>query len=111
MKFHEGFDANHITNDIDLVVYSTAYNEKNNEELKAAKYKRIPMVSYPEMLGILFNKKYGIAVCGTHGKTTTTAMLAEIFKEAGLDPTAVVGSHGPAMARFGSRRPERIYDH
>jgi UDP-N-acetylmuramate--alanine ligase len=92
VKYHEGFDAKHITSDIDLVVYSTAYNEKNNEEWKAAKYKSIPMVSYPGMLGILFNEKYGIAVSGTHGKTTTTAMLAEIFKMAGLDPTAVVGS-------------------
>jgi UDP-N-acetylmuramate--alanine ligase len=92
VKYHEGFDAKHITSDIDLVVYSTAYNEKNNEEFKAAKYKSIPMVSYPGMLGILFNEKYGIAVSGTHGKTTTTAMLAEIFKVAGLDPTAVVGS-------------------
>ena len=57
MKFHEGFDANHITGDIDLVVYSTAYNEKNNEELKAAKYKMIPMISYPEMLGLLVQSK------------------------------------------------------
>ena len=92
VKYHEGFDAKHIKNDIDLVVYSTAYNEKNNEEFKTAKYKMIPMVSYPEMIAHLFNEKYGIAVCGTHGKTTTTAMLAEIFKVAGLDPTAVVGS-------------------
>jgi len=91
-KYYEGFDTNHIMSDIDLVVYSTAYNKENNEEVKAAQYKMIPMISYPEMLGILFNRKYGIAVCGTHGKTTTTAMLAEIFREAGLDPTAVVGS-------------------
>ena len=92
VKFHEGFDASHITSDIDLVVYSTAYNEKNNEEFKTAKFKSLPMLSYPEMLGLLFNQKYGLAVCGTHGKTTTTAMLAEIFRAAGLDPTAVVGS-------------------
>lgn len=92
VKYHEGFDMSHITGDVDLVVYSTAYNKENNEEYKAARYKMIPMISYPEMLGLLFSQKYGIAVCGTHGKTTTTAMLAEIFREAGLDPTAVVGS-------------------
>ncbi|OGI25415.1 MAG: UDP-N-acetylmuramate--L-alanine ligase [Candidatus Moranbacteria bacterium RBG_13_45_13] len=92
VKYHEGFDANHITGDIDLVVFSTAYNKENNEEVKAAQFKMIPMISYPEMLGILFSQKYGIAVCGTHGKTTTTAMLAEIFHFSGLDPTAVVGS-------------------
>lgn len=57
-----------------------------------AKGKGIEMISYPEMLGRIFNQKYGIAVCGTHGKTTTTAMLAECLKAAGLDPTVVVGS-------------------
>lgn len=92
VKFHEGFSVDHITDDIDLVVYSTAYNLENNEEWKAAKYKSIPMASYPEILGALFGEKYGIAVCGTHGKTTTTAMLGEIFSRAELDPTVVVGS-------------------
>ena len=92
VKFHEEFSEKHITNDIDLVVYSTAYNESNNREFMAAKAKGIEMISYPELLGHMFNQKYGIAVCGTHGKTTTTAMLAECLKEAGLDPTAVVGS-------------------
>lgn len=92
VKFHEGFDDDHITGDIDLVVYSKAYNEKNNEEFKAARFKSLPMISYPELLGLLFNRKYGIAVCGTHGKTTITAMLAEIFRTSNLDPTAVVGS-------------------
>jgi len=92
VKYYEGFEAKHIKSDIDLVVYSTAYSEKNNEEFKTAKYKMIPMVSYPEMMAILFNEKYGIAVAGTHGKTTTTAMLAEIFRVASLDPTAAVGS-------------------
>jgi UDP-N-acetylmuramate--alanine ligase len=92
VKYHEGFDAKNIKDDIDLVVYSTAYNEKNNEEFKTAKYKMIPMISYPEMMAHLFNEKYGIAVAGTHGKTTTTAMLAEIFRVAGLEPTAAVGS-------------------
>jgi len=92
IKFFEGFDADHIKGDIDLVVYSTAYNEKNNEEFKAAVFKRIEMISYPEMLGLLFNQKYGIAVCGTHGKTTTTAMLAEILNKSDFEPTAVVGS-------------------
>ena len=92
VKFYEGFDADHVAGDTDLVVYSTAYNEENNEEIKAAKFKSIPMISYPELLGLLFSRKYGIAVCGTHGKTTTTAMLAEIFRAADFDPTAVVGS-------------------
>jgi UDP-N-acetylmuramate--alanine ligase len=92
VNFHEGFDADHIKDDFDLVVYSTAYNKENNDEFKAAKFKNLEMISYPELLGLLFNQKYGIAVCGTHGKTTTTAMLAQIMSEADFDPTAVVGS-------------------
>jgi UDP-N-acetylmuramate--alanine ligase len=92
IKFFESFDESHIKEDIDLVVYSTAYSSKNNAEFKTAEYKRIPMISYPELLGLLFNQKYGIAVSGTHGKTTTTAMLAQILKIADFDPTAVVGS-------------------
>jgi UDP-N-acetylmuramate--alanine ligase len=92
IRYHEGFASEHITDDIDFVVYSTAYSDKNNEEIKAAKYKSIPMLAYPEMLGELFNRKYGIAVCGTHGKTTTTAMLGEIFRSAELEPSVVVGS-------------------
>lgn len=92
VKYHEGFDADHITSEIDLVVYSTAYNAENNSEFKAAKFKSLPMISYPELLGLLFSQKYGIAVCGTHGKTTTTAILAEVFRVSGFNPTAVVGS-------------------
>src|SRR4030043_748575 len=53
VKYHEGFDANHITGDIDLVVFSTAYNKENNEEVKAAQFKMIRMISYPGILGIL----------------------------------------------------------
>ncbi len=94
IDFYDNFDAAHIAEnpDIDLVVYSTAYNETNNPEFKAAKETGLHIISYPELLGKLFNKKFGIAVCGTHGKTTTTAMLADIMRIAEFDPTAVVGS-------------------
>ncbi len=92
VKYHEDFDEKNISPNIDLIVYSTAYNEENNPEIRAAKKLGIRMISYPEALGELFNQKYGIAVCGTHGKTTTTALLATVMKNAGLDPTAVVGS-------------------
>ena len=50
------------------------------------------MISYPEILAELFNKKYGIAVAGTHGKTTTSAILAHVLKELGRDPSAIIGS-------------------
>jgi UDP-N-acetylmuramate--alanine ligase len=92
IKFREKFDPKNIPEDADLIIYSTAYNENNNIEFSSAKEHNMPMISYPEMLAHLFNGKYGIAVCGTHGKTTTSAMLANVLKSANLDPKAVIGS-------------------
>lgn len=92
VKYLEKFAAANIPMDIDLIIYSTAYREDNNVEIAEAKKINLPMMSYPEILGELFNQKYGIAVCGTHGKTTTSAMLADIMKKAGADPSAVIGS-------------------
>jgi len=92
IKFHEGFAEKNISLDIDLIIYSTAYNSQNNIEFKIAKEKNIPMVSYPEVLAELFNQKYGIAVCGTHGKTTTSALLACAMQNCQTDLSAVIGS-------------------
>ncbi len=94
VSFFEGFDVKNLqrVGKIDLIIYSTAYNIKNNPELEFAKKTGIPMLSYPEAIGLLMKNKIGIAVCGTHGKTTTTAMLALALREAGADPTAIVGS-------------------
>jgi UDP-N-acetylmuramate--alanine ligase len=92
INFFENFSEKNITDDIDLVIYSTAYNRDNNIEFAEAQKRRLKMISYPEILGELFNQKYGIAVCGTHGKTTTSALLAFVFKSAGLDPSAAIGS-------------------
>jgi len=74
-----------------LVVYTTAI-KSSNPELKKAKKLNIPSISYPEILGLVSSEKYTIAVSGTHGKTTTTAMLAKILGDAKIDPTVVVGS-------------------
>ncbi len=92
ITYREYFDPKNVPDDADLVIYSTAYSENNNEEFKAAKERGFQMVSYPEMLAYLFNQKYGIAVCGTHGKTTTSSMLAHVLKVSGTDPQAVIGS-------------------
>jgi len=77
-------------NDVDVVVTSTAIN-KDNAEVRAAKAQRIPIVPRAEMLAELMRFSHGIAVAGTHGKTTTTSLVTSILAEAGLDPTYVIG--------------------
>ena len=92
IPYFEVFSPDHLDESIDLVIHSTAYSEENNVEVGKAKELGLPMLSYPEMLGVLFNERVGIAVCGSHGKTTTSALLASVLQKAGLDPGAVIGS-------------------
>lgn len=84
-----GHSENNIT-DADVVVNSTAVTE-DNPEMQGARQRRIPIVRRAEMLAELMRYRHGIAVAGTHGKTTTTSMLTSIFVAAGRDPTFVVG--------------------
>ncbi len=82
-------DEAHI-NGSDVVVVSSAV-DLNNPELQAARDKRIPIVRRAEMLAELMRFRPGIAIAGTHGKTTTTSLIASVLAEAGLDPTYVIG--------------------
>lgn len=91
IKVFGTYNAKNIPKDVTKVVYSTSVKE-DNPEIIAARDRKIPLLSYPEALAEIFNQKIGIAVCGTHGKTTTTAILANTFKELGLKPSALVGS-------------------
>ena len=75
---------------VSVVVVSSAINTRNPEIIEAKK-NRIPIIQRAEMLAELMRFKHGIAVAGTHGKTTTTAMLTHIYLSAGLDPTSVNG--------------------
>lgn len=86
-----GHAAENIPADVELVVYSPAVPADNPERVEATR-RGIPQKSYPEMLGELMVGTRGIAVSGTNGKTTTTALLGHILVEAGLDPTVIVGS-------------------
>lgn len=74
----------------DAVVVSSAIRD-DNPELQAARAQRLPVVPRAEMLAELMRFRYGIAVAGTHGKTTTTSLVTSILAEAGLDPTFVIG--------------------
>ncbi len=100
-----GHEGAHVEG-VDVVVVSSAIGE-DNPELQAARAARIPVVPRAEMLAELMRFRYGIAVAGTHGKTTTTSLVASLLAEGGLDPTFVIGgrlnSAGSNASLGGSR--------
>ena len=101
-KVFIGHAANHIR-DADAVVVSSAVDE-TNPEVAAAREQLMPVVSRAEMLAELMRFRYSIAVAGTHGKTTTTSLIASVLAEGGLDPTFVIGGRlksADANARLG----------
>ena len=83
-----------ILEDVELVIYTEAVTKGSDGwvEIEMAKKKKIPTLSYFEALGLAMNPYYLIAIAGTHGKTTVTAMLTDIFESEEKDPTAVIGS-------------------
>ncbi len=98
-----GHDAARVDK-ADVVVISTAI-KADNPELLAARQARIPVVRRAEMLAELMRFRYGVAVAGTHGKTTTTSLVASVLAEGGLDPTYVIGGRlksAGANARLGA---------
>src|SRR5512140_710958 len=94
---HRGHDAAHIGN-ADVVVTSTAVRP-DNPEVVAAHERGIPVIPRAEMLAELLKMKFSIAVSGSHGKTTTTSMVATLLAHGGLDPTMVIGGK---LASIGS---------
>jgi len=84
-----GHAAENLTN-VDVVVTSTAVQTDNPEVIEARR-RMIPVIPRAEMLAELMRMKYGIAIAGTHGKTTTTSMVATVLTHAGIDPTIVIG--------------------
>src|SRR5436190_4977330 len=98
IRIAEGHSAENVQ-DAEVVVYSSAVKE-DNPEVVIAKEKGIPVIPRAEMLAELMTlKPYKVAVSGTHGKTSTTSMVATVLGHAGIDPTAVVGG---VVSSFGS---------
>jgi len=97
IKVIERFDASNVPADADLIIYSTAYNAATNVEVAAALAGKIKVLTYAQALGEMFNQKFGIAVAGSHGKTTTTAWLAFVMKMSGLEPSVMVGASVPQL--------------
>jgi len=100
---YEGHDSSHVAG-ATVVVTSSAVNPMNPEVLEANAHK-IPVIQRAEMLAELMRLKYGIAIAGMHGKTTTTSMVASVLAAGGLDPTVVVGGRVDALgsnAKLGS---------
>jgi UDP-N-acetylmuramate--alanine ligase len=100
---YEGHEASHVAG-ATVVVTSSAVSSSNPEVLEA-RARKIPVIQRAEMLAELMRLKYGIAIAGMHGKTTTTSMVASVLSAGGLDPTVVVGGRVDAMgsnARLGT---------
>lgn len=84
-----GHDASHVGG-AHLVVYSSAVGD-DNPELRAARDEGIPCMRRAEMLSEMIRSRYAVCICGTHGKTTTTAMMGKVLADGGLDPTVLIG--------------------
>ena len=105
MTIFIGHAAEHL-GESDVVVVSSAVN-RSNPEIAAALAQHIPVVPRAEMLGELMRFRYSIAVAGTHGKTTTTSLVASVLAEGGLDPTFVIGGRlksADSNAKLGAGR-------
>ncbi len=96
-RIEVGHDGRHI-GEADVVVVSSAIDPAN-PEVVAARDRHVPVIPRAEMLAELMRLRFGIAVAGAHGKTTTTSMIALMLERAGLDPTAVIGGR---LSAFGS---------
>lgn len=104
-EIYQGHEASHVQN-ADVIVRSSAV-DMDNPEIIAARNAHTPIVQRAEMLGELMRFRYGIAIAGTHGKTTTTSLVTSILAEEGVDPTFVIGGRlnsAGSNARLGTGR-------
>lgn len=100
VKLFELFDAKNIPDACDLVIHSAAYSRDANPELKAAAARKIPIYSYPEVLGALSLHSASAGIAGVHGKTTTTALTGILMEALSIPATVLAGS---AISNFNNR--------
>ena len=102
IKVFENFAISNIAKDTNLVIHSSAYTPENNlEPAYLVKNKKIRILNYASALGEIFSSYQGIAVCGSHGKTTTSAWLGYVLHKASLNPNVLVGSSVPQFKSSG----------
>jgi len=100
VQIHRGHDIHHLPPRTDVLVYSAAIPANNPERQAAAKLD-IPQLAYSRMLGVLMRSRTGVCIAGTHGKSTTAAMVASILLHSGRDPSACIGAELCASGRGG----------
>ncbi len=100
VKLFESFDARHVPEETDIIIYSAAYSLAANPELKAAIQRHIPIFSYPQALGALSLHSRSAGIAGVHGKTTTTAMAGILMEALSMPATVLAGS---AISNFNGR--------
>lgn len=89
--YHKGFKSKHIPQNLDLVIYTGAHQGVNNVEVQEAIRRKISVLPHGKALGLFMQGKRGISVAGSHGKTTSSAMIAHILTKANLDPSFAIG--------------------
>ncbi len=102
LTFHQGHSAEHVPSDVEGVVYSPAIPAENVERVEAAR-RGVPQWSYSQMIGRLMEARAGVCIAGTHGKSTTTAMVGWVLSHAGRAPSVLVGAE-----LGGGRRGEEL---
>jgi UDP-N-acetylmuramate--alanine ligase len=108
------FAAANLPDRPDLIVYSSAYTAANNPELAYIRnqphlFRGVPLLKYGAALGSVFNHYQGIAICGSHGKTTTSAWLGYVLDKAGFSPNVLVGSRVPQFKSSGLAGRSRLF--
>jgi UDP-N-acetylmuramate--alanine ligase len=114
IKVKAPFSPDNIPTGVDLIIYSSAGNASNNSELAyienhPEKFAGVRVITYAVALGELFNKYYGLAVCGSHGKTTTSAWLGYVLWRSGRQPNVLVGSRVPQFRGSSLRGASRYF--